>query len=115
MCHKIHEIKDMLIDAVVSKLNHGIDQVDTMELGQAVNMINCLAQAEYYERSGRGMDDHDSNDWGESNPMDIRTMKPDDQLVHLQHDVEAMWNMSTPEYRKLLKENLSKWSSTLTA
>lgn len=49
------------------------------------------------------------------NPMDIRTMDPEHQLMHLQKDVEAMWKDASPEYRKKLKENLSKWSTSLTA
>lgn len=114
MSHDICEIKKRLVEAVESKLDQGLDHVNTMELGQVIDMIKDLAQAEYYERSGRGMDDHDSDDWSEGNPMDIRTMKPEDQLAHLQNDIEAMWKDAPAEYRKKLKENLSKWSTSLT-
>lgn len=136
MSHDICEIKKRLVEAVESQLDKGIENVSADELGTVVDMIKDLSEAEYYEKIGEAMDDYDADrpmskphhkDWAYSeggyiehgemtpNPMDIRTMDPEHQLMHLQKDVEAMWKDASPEHRKKLKESLAKWSTSLTA
>ena len=48
MCmHQLESIKECLINQVHAQLAH-IDQVDTEELGEVVDMIKDIAKAEYY-------------------------------------------------------------------
>lgn len=136
MSHSVCEMKKRIIEAVDYTLDQGFEKVNAQELAAAVHMINELSEAEYYEKIGKAMDDYGAarpmpkthhKDWGYSedetmehgemigNPMDIRTMDPEHQLMHLQKDVEAMWKDASPEHRKKLKESLAKWSTSLTA
>lgn len=45
---------------------------------------------------------------------DMSSLTPDERLTHLKMDVETMWQEATPEQRKRIKENLTKWSTALT-
>lgn len=62
----LNEIKHKLIDAVKTELDSGIQNVDTAELGEVVDMIKDIASAEescmeacYYEVVTEAMSDYD--------------------------------------------------------
>lgn len=132
----ICDMKDSLMRKVRGKMDDldversTIQDVQGMDM--MINMIHHLAEAEkccweacYYKTVVKAMkegDDREGRDWGGDMGSDggtiqhgdMTTMTPDEQLNHLKTDVETMWRDATPEQRKLIKESLTKWSTTLT-
>lgn len=47
MMHRMKEIKDCLIECVQSEM-HDLENADTHELGEVVDMIKDLSEAMYY-------------------------------------------------------------------
>ena len=81
------EIKTRLMDMVKAELNKGVENINAMELGQVVDMIKDLAEAEkccnesekfrsekrYYDKVGEAMDDYDPEEddpWDEGGDME---------------------------------------------
>lgn len=125
----ITEMRKAISCKVHEQVDNGLENVSTIELGAAVDMIKDLAEAEkemreahYYKTVFEAMNrDTTEQHYDMEEPMtemkmeyDVTKMTPAEQLTHLQHDVETMWNNASAEHRKRIKENLSKWASTLT-
>lgn len=81
------EIKTRLMDMVKAELNKGVENINAMELGQVVDMIKDLAEAEkccnesekfrsekrYYDKVGAAMDDYDPEEddpWDDDGDME---------------------------------------------
>lgn len=67
----LNELKHKLLDAVKAEVSKGVENVDTEELGEVVDMIKDLASAEkdcmeacYYELVCEAMDDGESERMG---------------------------------------------------
>lgn len=65
----LNEIKHKLIEAVESELAEGIQNVDTAEMGEVIDMIKDLAEAEkdcmkaaYYENVTEAMGEYEENE-----------------------------------------------------
>lgn len=65
---KIRDMKKRLCEYICSKMDSGLDGVDTMELGQAIDMVKDLAEAEkycheadYYRSVHEAMEDYGEN------------------------------------------------------
>lgn len=66
---ELNEIKHDLIDAVKAELAHGVQNVNTSEMGEVIDMIKDLASAEkdcmeacYYEAVTEAMEEYDEGD-----------------------------------------------------
>ena len=54
---RMHEMIEKLTEVAVCELDMGIDKVDTKEMGEVADMIKDLAEAEYYAKISKAMDD----------------------------------------------------------
>ena len=52
---RIHKMQECLTEKAVSELEKGIENVDTSEMGQVVDMIKDLAEAEYHSIISKAM------------------------------------------------------------
>lgn len=59
---RIHEMLEKLTECTKAHLDMGTDHVNTCELGQAIDMIKDLAEAEYYALLAKAMKDADSDE-----------------------------------------------------
>lgn len=81
----ICEMKKQLISFVQSQIGQGLSQVDTGELGEAIDMIKDLTEAEknfyegcYYKSVVEAMEDYDENSRMGYTPMKARIPRPND-------------------------------------
>lgn len=125
----ITEMRKAISCKVHEQVNNGLENVSTIELGAAVDMIKDLAEAEkemreahYYKTVVESMNlDPTEQHYDMEEPMtemkkenDVTKMTPAEQLTYLQHIVENMWNNADTDHRTHIKTNLSKWANTLT-
>jgi vacuolar-type H+-ATPase subunit E/Vma4 len=45
---RLHRMKEKLMDCIVNQVENNLEQVDTKELGEAIDMIKDLSKAIYY-------------------------------------------------------------------
>lgn len=70
----IHCSIEKLADCIKTQFEKGIDQIDTKEMGEAVEMLNELCQAEYYSKIIKQMDKAEEEDEEEKKYM-LKRMK----------------------------------------
>ena len=56
---RIHDMVEKLTKCTEMELEKGIENVDTEEMGEVVDMIKDLCEAEYYAKVSKVMDEHD--------------------------------------------------------
>ena len=56
---RIHDMVEKLTKCTEMELEKGIENVDTKEMGEVVDMIKDLCEAEYYAKVSKAMDEHD--------------------------------------------------------
>lgn len=56
---RIHDMVEKLTKCTEMELEKGIENVDTEEMGEVVDMIKDLCEAEYYAKVSKAMDEHD--------------------------------------------------------
>lgn len=52
---RIHKMQECLTEKAVNELEKGVENVDTSEMGQVVDMIKDLAEAEYHSIISKAM------------------------------------------------------------
>lgn len=52
---RMHKMQECLTEKAVNELEKGIENVDTSEMGQVVDMIKDLAEAEYHSIISKAM------------------------------------------------------------
>lgn len=86
MMHKLKRMKELLVDAIECEMAEGLEEVDTKELGEAIDMVKDLAKAIYYctvtEAMEGGYDGKDA--YSESHPKTSSTESPEtgDKSAH---------------------------------
>ena len=58
----IHELIEKLSECACSELSSGIENVNTCEMGQVIDMIKDLADAEYHARISKAMEEADEDE-----------------------------------------------------
>lgn len=58
----IHELIEKLSECACSKLSSGIENVNTCEMGQVIDMIKDLADAEYHARISKAMEEAEEDE-----------------------------------------------------
>ena len=58
---RLEQMKDCLISCVQNQINGHLNQVDTKELGEAIDMIKDLEEAIYYATITKAMHEEESN------------------------------------------------------
>ena len=58
----IHEMIEKLSECACAELSSGIENVNTCEMGQVIDMIKDLADAEYHARISKAMEEADEDD-----------------------------------------------------
>lgn len=103
----ICELKESLIALVKTEFASGLEDVDTHEAGEVVDMIKDLYEAEkdaakvcYYKTVIEAMDKGDT-----------RIGKSSDDVIE---SVRAMWAQADPLIRKQMKADLTKLLSEMT-
>lgn len=56
---RIHEMMEKLTKCAEMELEKGVENVDTKEMGEVVDIIKDLAEAEYYAKISKAMDESD--------------------------------------------------------
>ena len=46
--HRLEQIKETLLNTIQSHMNQGLSNIDTKELGEAIDMLKDMEQAMYY-------------------------------------------------------------------
>ena len=59
---RIHDMVEKLTKCTEMELEKGIENVDTKEMGEVVDMIKDLCEAEYYGKISKAMDEYDFED-----------------------------------------------------
>ena len=79
MENRIYEMKEQLVRTAQQQLSHGIENVDTHEMGMVVDMIKDLAEAEkacyeaeYYASVVDAMEEAEEERWGYDDGRDGR-------------------------------------------
>lgn len=62
MIEKLKQMKDALVNCASVQINGHLDQVDTKELGEAIDMIKDLAEAVYYCAITKAMEEQDKHE-----------------------------------------------------
>ena len=58
----IHELIEKLSECACSELSSGIENVNTCEMGQVIDMIKDLADAEYHARISKAMEEAEEDE-----------------------------------------------------
>ena len=61
---RMKRLKDSLLNCVEGQINGHMNEVDTKELGEAVDMIKDFSEAIYYCTITKAMEEGDESDWG---------------------------------------------------
>lgn len=59
---RIHKMTECLTEKALAQLECGVENVDTSEFGEVIDMIKDLNEAEYYAKIAKAMDESDSDD-----------------------------------------------------
>lgn len=69
----IHEMMEKLASCAHYEFEKGLENVDTEEMGKAVDILKDLAEAEYYAKISKAMDESEyGEDYDEDGPMEER-------------------------------------------
>ena len=68
---RIHDMMEKLTKCAEMELEKGVENVDTKEMGDVIDIIKDLAEAEYYAKISKAMDEAEyGGDYDEEGPMD---------------------------------------------
>ena len=85
---RIHKMQECLTEKAVNELEKGVENVDTSEMGQVVDMIKDLAEAEYHSIISKAMKKADEEEEEYDKEL-LRSLKADLPLKAMEH-VEDM-------------------------
>ena len=60
--HRLEQIKETLLNTIQSHMNQGLSNIDTKELGEAIDMIKDLAETCYYVSIVEAMEDKEDHE-----------------------------------------------------
>lgn len=96
-------IKDKMMSMILSQMDH-LESVDVCELGEAIDIIKDIAEAEYYCSVVHAMDNR------EKEPGSINTARQTQNVNTYLHtltdDVHRMMDTMSPEERMMMRDKL---------
>ena len=98
---KLCEIKNRMLTMVMSQMDH-LDTVDVCELGEAIDIIKDIAEAEYYCSVVYAMDNKESS----STNTAYQTHNVNTYLHTLANDIHKMMDTMSPEERMMMRDKL---------
>lgn len=101
---KLCEIKNKMLNIIMAQMDH-LEEVDVCELGEAIDIIKDIAEAEYYCSVVWAMDNRTTD-----TPMSTNTAKQthdvNTYLHTLANDVHKMMDTMSPEERMMMRDKL---------
>lgn len=98
---KLCEIKNRMLTMVMSQMDH-LDTVDVCELGEAIDIIKDIAEAEYYCSVVYAMDNKEPS----STNAAYQTHNVNTYLHTLANDIHKMMDTMSPEERMMMRDKL---------
>lgn len=98
---KLCEIKNRMLTMVMSQMDH-LDTVDVCELGEAIDIIKDIAEAEYYCSVVYAMDNKEPS----STNTAYQTHNVNTYLHTLANDIHKMMDTMSPEERMMMRDKL---------
>lgn len=98
---KLCEIKNRMLTMVMSQMDH-LDTVDVCELGEAIDIIKDIAEAEYYCSVVYAMDNKEPP----STNTAYQTHNVNTYLHTLANDIHKMMDTMSPEERMMMRDKL---------
>ena len=105
---RLKAIKESLVECVESQVHGHLEEVDTKELGEAIDMIKDLAKAIYYCTVTEAMEkgsikgDHSKKHWDMEEEC-----KLEEYMEELETDIMEMMMKATPDEKMLLQKKLN--------
>lgn len=98
---KLCEIKNRMLTMVMSQMDH-LDTVDVCELGEAIDIIKDIAEAEYYCSVVYAMDNKEPSSINTA----YQTHNVNTYLHTLANDIHKMMDTMSPEERMMMRDKL---------
>jgi hypothetical protein len=98
---KLCEIKNRMLAMIMSQMDH-LDTVDVCELGEAIDIIKDIAEAEYYCSVVYAMDNKEPA----STNTAYQTHNVNTYLHTLANDIHKMMDTMSPEERMMMRDKL---------
>lgn len=98
---KLCEIKNRMLTMVMSQMDH-LDTVDVCELGEAIDIIKDIAEAEYYCSVVYAMDNKEPS----STNTAYQIHNVNTYLHTLANDIHKMMDTMSPEERMMMRDKL---------
>lgn len=98
------EIKNKMLSMIMAQMSH-LDTVDVCELGEAIDIIKDIAEAEYYCSVVWAMDNR-TTDAPVSTNTAKQTHDVNTYLHSLAEDIHKMMGTMSPEERMIMRDKL---------
>lgn len=104
MMTRLCEVKNKMLDVIMAQMDH-LESVDVCELGEAIDIIKDIAEAEYYCSVVTSMDKSHTAD-----AIHVTSAHDSHSLVEYLHaltdKVHTMIDTATPEEKAMMKDKM---------
>lgn len=108
---RIHDMVEKLTKCTEMELEKGIENVDTEEMGEVVDMIKDLCEAEYYAKVSKAMDEHDFDNAEEimdDGRRGYRGQPRDSRGRYIRRGYEEMMGYMPEMYRDMDRDGMGR-------
>ena len=108
---RIHDMVEKLTKCTEMELEKGIENVDTKEMGEVVDMIKDLCEAEYYGKISKAMDEHDFENAEEimhEGRRGYRGQPRDSKGRYMRRGYEEMMGYMPEMYRDMDRDSMGR-------
>ena len=108
---RIHDMVEKLTKCTEMELEKGIENVDTEEMGEVVDMIKDLCEAEYYAKVIKAMDEHDFDNAEEimdDGRRGYRGQPRDSRGRYMRRGYEEMMGYMPEMYRDMDRDSMGR-------
>ena len=102
MRQRLCEVKEKMLTTIMAQMDH-LETVDVCELGEAIDIIKDIAEAEYYCSVVKAMDERSAT---QSTNTAYESHNVSVYLHELADDVHKMMKTMSPEERVMMREKL---------
>ena len=120
---RLKRIKENLVNCVESQINGNMQEVNTKELGEAIDMIKDMSEAIYYCNVSKAMEEREEEEkysrkyYMESKEMHHGKEKQIEELERylkeLSEDITEMISGATTEEKTILKQKLAQLTNKI--
>ena len=101
---RLCEVKNKMLEIIMAQMDH-LEEVDVCELGEAIDIIKDIAEAEYYCSVVASMDKaHSANSSHVTSAHEIQSLT--EYLHALTEKVHTMIDAATPEEKAMMKDKM---------